>query len=75
MYSQTTLTGLRDIRRGAANEKKEEEMAKRTMAEIEAAAKKAYMKDVSQGRPEDMLGPQLPGAGKTFSNEKQVSKY
>jgi len=62
---------LRDIRRGAANEKREEETAKRTMAAIEAAAKKAYMKDLSEGRPEDVQGPQLPGAGVRQSAAQQ----
>eukprot|EP00242_Pyramimonas_sp_CCMP2087_P014108 CAMPEP_0198213162 /NCGR_PEP_ID=MMETSP1445-20131203/28714_1 /TAXON_ID=36898 /ORGANISM="Pyramimonas sp., Strain CCMP2087" /LENGTH=124 /DNA_ID=CAMNT_0043887773 /DNA_START=269 /DNA_END=639 /DNA_ORIENTATION=+ len=53
---------LRDVRRNADKEKREEELAKNSFAAIEAAARKAYKKDLSEGRPEDVQGPQLPGA-------------
>eukprot|EP00241_Pyramimonas_parkeae_P006825 CAMPEP_0114233958 /NCGR_PEP_ID=MMETSP0058-20121206/5458_1 /TAXON_ID=36894 /ORGANISM="Pyramimonas parkeae, CCMP726" /LENGTH=330 /DNA_ID=CAMNT_0001345615 /DNA_START=41 /DNA_END=1034 /DNA_ORIENTATION=+ len=62
-HKQNVEDRMRTIRRNAAGEKREEDLAKRTMASIEAAARRAYEKDLQEGRPEDMLGPQLPGDG------------
>jgi hypothetical protein len=53
---RTNSAGLRDVRRNADKEKREEELAKNSFAAIEAAARKAYKKDLSEGRPEDVQG-------------------
>ena len=48
---------MKEIRKQAANDKKEEEMATRMMAGIEAKAKQAYEADMAAGlRPEDQHG-------------------
>ncbi|KAK3251165.1 hypothetical protein CYMTET_39488 [Cymbomonas tetramitiformis] len=59
-HQQNVKDHLRNMRRKADNEQKEEDMAKRTMAAIEAKAAKAYKMDAAEGRPEDMFGPELP---------------
>ena len=48
---------MKDIRKQAAQEKKQEEMASKMMAGIEAKAKQAYEADLAGGqRPEDLHG-------------------
>jgi hypothetical protein len=51
------------MRRNAQQEERQLEDARRALGGIEAAARKAYADDIAAAvRPEDQLGPAMPGA-------------
>ena len=58
-----TRAELQGMRRKAQDEERQLEEARRAMGAIEAEAARAYGEDVAAAvRPEDQLGPALPGA-------------
>jgi hypothetical protein len=54
---------LQNMRRKGQDDERQREEAQRSLGAIEAAARKAYNEDIAAAvRPEDQLGPALPGA-------------